>query len=122
MILTTVNTLIADYWPDSGRRKWLALQGLVGPALSSVMIFFAGTMTAWRWNGIFLLYLLAIPIWAAMVRWMFEPASDATVRMMLGMDEKETEGFPWRAMLGIAGLTLFSSAIYYVFIVNGATV
>lgn len=122
VILTTVNTLIADYWPDDGRRKWLALQGLVGPALSSVMIFFAGTMTAWRWNGIFLLYLLAVPIWAAMVRWMFEPESDVTVRMMLGMDEKDTEGFPWSAMLGIAGLTLFSSAIYYVFIVNGATV
>ncbi|WP_292946826.1 MFS transporter [Novosphingobium sp.] len=122
VILTTVNTLIADYWPDEGRRKWLALQGLVGPALSSVMIFFAGTMTAWRWNGIFLLYLLAIPIWAAMVRWMFEPSSEQAVRMMLGMDEKDTAGFPWRAMLGIAGLTLFSSAIYYVFIVNGATV
>lgn len=122
VILTTINTLIADYWPDDGRRKWLALQGLVGPALSSVMIFFAGTMTAWRWNGIFLLYLLAVPIWAAMVRWMFEPESDATVRMMLGMDEKDTAGFPWSAMLGIAGLTLFSSAIYYVFIVNGATV
>ncbi|WP_292930598.1 MFS transporter [Novosphingobium sp. PASSN1] len=122
VILTTVNTLIADYWPDEGRRKWLALQGLVGPALSSVMIFFAGTMTAWRWNGIFLLYLLALPIWLAMLRWMFEPRSDATVRQMLGMDEQRSEGFPWAAMLGIAGLTLFSSAIYYVFIVNGATV
>ena len=122
VILTTINTLIADYWPDEGRRKWLALQGLVGPALSSGMIFFAGTMTAWRWNGIFLLYLLALPIWLAMLRWMFEPASDATVRQMLGMDEERAEGFPWAAMLGIAGLTLFSSAIYYVFIVNGATV
>lgn len=122
VILTTINTLIADYWPDEGRRKWLALQGLVGPALSSVMIFFAGTMTAWRWNGIFLLYLLALPIWLAMLRWMFEPRSDATVRQMLGMDEERSEGFPWAAMLGIAGLTLFSSAIYYVFIVNGATV
>ena len=122
VILTTVNTLIADYWPEEGRRKWLALQGLVGPALSSLMIFFAGTMTAWRWNGIFLLYLLALPIWLAMLRWMFEPASDATVRRMLGMDEARAEGFPWSVMLGIAGLTLFSSAIYYVFIVNGAAV
>jgi MFS family permease len=122
VILTTINTLIADYWPDEGRRKWLALQGLVGPALSSVMIFFAGTMTAWRWNGIFLLYLLALPIWLAMLRWMFEPSSDATARAMLGMDEKDDGSFPWAAMLGIAGITLFSSAIYYVFIVNGATV
>lgn len=122
MILTTINTLIADYWPDEGRRKWLTLQGLVGPALSSVMIFFAGTMTAWRWNGIFLLYLLALPIWLAMLRWMFEPSSDAAVRQVLGIDEERSEGFPWSAMLGIAAITLFSSAIYYVFIVNGASV
>lgn len=123
-ILTTINTLIADYWPDHGRRKWLALQGLVGPALSSGMIFFAGTMTAWRWNGIFLLYLLALPIFAAMLRYMYEPASDATARRMLGIDEPGVAGsnFPWGAMVSIAGLTLFSAAIYYVFIVNGATV
>ncbi|WP_353227817.1 MFS transporter [Novosphingobium sp.] len=128
-ILTTINTLIADYWPDQGRRKWLALQGLLGPALSSGMIFFAGTMTAWRWNGIFLLYFLAFPIFIAMLRYMYEPASDVTARRMLGMDEQglfehgvAAPSFPWRAMGSIAALTLFSSAIYYVFIVNGATV
>lgn len=123
-ILTTINTLIADYWPDEGRRKWLTLQGLVGPALSSVMIFFAGTLTVWRWNGIFLLYLLALPIFAAMLRYMYEPASDKTARQMLGIDEEgvAAPGFPWATMASIAGLTLFSSAIYYVFIVNGATV
>jgi MFS family permease len=123
-ILTTINTLIADYWPDSGRRNWLALQGVVGPFLSSIMIFFAGTMTAWRWNGIFLLYLLALPIFVAMLRYMYEPQSDATVRQMLGLDETpvSASAFPWRAVAGIAALTLFASAIYYVFIVNGATV
>ena len=123
-ILTTVNTLLADYWAEDGRRRWLTLQGMVGPALSSVMIFFAGTLTAWRWNGIFLLYLFAIFIAIAMWRYMFEPESDATVRRNLGMDEDRTAGdaFPWGTMLGIAVLTLFSSAIYYVFIVNGSVV
>ncbi len=122
-ILTTVNTLIADYWAEDGRRRWLTLQGMIGPAFSSIMIFFAGTLTAWRWNGIFLLYLLAIPIGIAMWRYMFEPESDATVRRNLGMDEDgATEGFPWKTMFEIAVLTLFSSAIYYVFIVNGAVV
>lgn len=123
-ILTTVNTLIADYWDEGGRRRWLTLQGMVGPALSSVMIFFAGTLAAWRWNGIFLLYLVAIPIAFAMVRYLFEPKSDATVRRNLGIDEGGVgaEGFPWAVMLGIGGLTLFSSLIYYVFIVNGSLV
>lgn len=124
VILTTVNTLIADYWDEGGRRKWLTLQGMVGPALSSVMIFFAGSLTAWRWNGIFLLYLLALPIFFAMLRYMYEPPSDTTARRMLGIDEKPltASDFPWKPMLGIAGLTLFASAIYYVFIVNGASV
>jgi MFS family permease len=123
-ILTTVNTLIADYWDEGGRRRWLTLQGIVGPALSSVMIFFAGSLAAWRWNGIFLLYLVAIPLTLMMVKYLFEPDSDATVRRNLGMDEPGVggEGFPWAAMLGIGGLTLFSSLIYYVFIVNGSLV
>ena len=122
-ILTTVNTLIADYWAEEGRRRWLTLQGMIGPAFSSIMIFFAGTLTAWRWNGIFLLYLLAIPIAIAMWRYMYEPESDATVRRNLGMDEDAPIAtFPWKTVIEIAILTLFSSAIYYVFIVNGSVV
>lgn len=123
-ILTTINTLIGDYWPEDGRRRWLTLQGMLGPALSSVMIFFAGTLTGWRWNGIFLLYLLAVPIAFAMLRYMFEPESNATTRAVPGIDDDGVtgDGFPWAVMAGIAGLTLFASAIYYVFIVNGSVV
>ncbi|WP_315761451.1 MFS transporter [Sphingomonas sp. Y38-1Y] len=123
VILTTLNTLIADYWAEDGRRNWLTLQGLVGPALSSVMIFFAGSLAAWRWNGIFLLYLVAFPIFLAMLRWMYEPASDATARRMLGMDEdRSASRFPWPTVLSIGALTLFASALYYVFIINGGLV
>lgn len=123
VILTTLNTLIADYWAEDGRRNWLTLQGLVGPALSSVMIFFAGSLAAWRWNGIFLLYLVAFPIFLAMLRWMYEPASDATARRMLGIDEDRLGSrFPWPTMISIGALTLFSSALYYVFIINGGLV
>lgn len=120
VILTTINTLIADYWDEGGRRKWLTLQGLVGPALSSLMIFFAGTLTAWRWNGIFLLYLLAIPIFFAMLRYMYEPARDTALQR--AVESGPARGFPWATIAGIAILTLFTAAIYYVFIVNGATV
>lgn len=123
-ILTTLNTLIADYWDQNGRRNWLTLQGLVGPALSSIMIFFAGTLTGWRWNGIFLLYLVAFPVFVAMCRWLYEPKSDATARAVLGMDEDGTgtSSFPWPKLALIGGLTLFCSALYYVFIINGGIV
>src|SRR4051812_36763323 len=119
-ILTTLNTLIGDYWDDRGRRKWLALQGNAGPLLASGMIFGAGFLTAFRWNGVFLIYLVALPIYAAMLAFMYEPASDATLRQRLGLDQAPARTpFPWGTVGLIAAVTLFSAVLYYVFIVNG---
>ena len=119
-ILTTLNTLIGDYWDDRGRRKWLALQGSIGPLLAAVMIYFAGMLTAVRWNGVFLIYLVALPIFIAMVVFMYEPASDETARKMLGINrEAPRTPFPWSAVLQIGGVTLAAAILYYVFIVNG---
>jgi MFS family permease len=123
-ILTTLNTLIADYWDEAGRRNWLTVQGLAGPALSSGVIYFAGSLAEWRWNAIFLLYLVALPIFLAMWAWLYEPQRNAAARAMLGMDEQRLKGsaFPWGAIAGVGLLTLFTSAIYYVFIINGGMV
>ena len=122
-ILTTLNTLIADYWAEKERRNWLTLQGMAGPALSSLVLYFAGSLVAWRWNAIFLIYVVAFPIWLAMLKWMFEPASNSAARAMLGIDEDNTPAtFPWATVITIGMLTLFSSTLYYVFIVNGGLV
>jgi MFS family permease len=123
-ILTTLNTLIADYWDEKGRRNWLTVQGMAGPALSSLVLFFAGSLVAWQWNGIFLIYLVGFPIFGAMVLWLFEPDSSRAAQAMLGIgkQEKARTLFPWKTVFAIAGLTLFSSVIYYVFIVNGGIV
>ena len=45
IIITAVNTLIADYWEDEGRRDWLFLQGLAGPFLGAIVIRLAGPAT-----------------------------------------------------------------------------
>ena len=120
-ILTTLNTLIGDYWDDRGRRHWLALQGTVGPLLAAGMIYCAGMLTAVRWNGVFLIYLVALPIFAAMVVYLYEPASDATARKMLGIDQDRVARtpFPWSSVLQIGAVTLAAAVLYYVFIVNG---
>ncbi len=78
-ILTVVNTLIGDYWDDKGRKNWLFLQGLVGPFLAGFVALIVGYATQIQWNGVFYVYLVAFPIWAAMFVWLFEPArrSDA---------------------------------------------
>ena len=120
-ILTTLNTLIGDYWNPQGRRFWLTIQGLVGPFLGSAVILSAGYLTGWRWNGIFLVYAIGFPAFLACLAFMYEPDSDASARQMLGMDEAPGR-FPWNAVLTYAGVTLLGSALYYVFIINGGLV
>ncbi|UAJ11094.1 MFS transporter [Polymorphobacter megasporae] len=122
-ILTTLNTLIGDYWDAGGRRRWLALQGSIGPLLAAAMIYFAGMLTAVRWNGVFLIYLVALPIFGAMVFYLYEPASDATARKMLGIDSANgavaRSPFSWSGVVQIGAVTLAAAILYYVFIVNG---
>lgn len=117
-ILTIVNTLIADYWDDGGRRNWLMLQGLVGPLFQPLVFILVASVAAVRWNGGFLVYVIAFPIFAAMYFFLFEPARpDAG----LAQSADEDHGaFPLGAAVLVGGLTLFASVLYYVFIVNGS--
>jgi len=119
-ILTTMNTLIGDYWDEKGRRNWLTLQGLAGPFLASGVILASGFLTGLRWNGIFLIYLIAFPTFLAAAKFLYEPGSDATARKMLGIGtEPARSPFPAASVAAIGAVTLFASALYYVFIING---
>lgn len=120
-ILTIVNTIIADYWDDTGRRNWLFLQGLVGPFAGSMIVLLTGTFASISWNAGFLVYLIAFPVYLAMLVYIFEPKKPEAA------DEAPAEApaaphFPMRQALKVAALTLFTAALYYVFIVNGGLV
>jgi MFS family permease len=121
-ILTIVNTLIADYWDDTGRRDWLFLQGVVGPFLASGVILLSGTVASLRWNGGFLVYLVAFPIFFAMLAFLFEPARRAAPANQPKpiAQQPAKSPFPAASAAAVAIVTLFSSALYYVFIVNGS--
>jgi MFS family permease len=117
-ILTGVNTLIGDYWEQRERRNWLFIQGIVGPFMASAVIAAAGPMAVIRWNGSFLIYLVAFPIFLAMLMFLFEPKkADATSEAVAS-----AIAFPVRAALEVGAVTLFASALYYVFIINGSLV
>ncbi|HZU65117.1 MAG TPA: MFS transporter [Novosphingobium sp.] len=120
-ILTTLNTLIGDYWDEKGRHLWLTVQGLVGPFLGSAVILASGYLTQIRWNAMFLIYAVGFPAFFACLAFLKEPESDQAARAMLGMDES-AQGFPWRAVSTFGAVTLLGSALYYVFIINGGLV
>lgn len=118
-ILTIVNTLLGDYWEDSGRRNWLLLQGLAGPALASGVILLSGAASAVRWNGIFLVYLIAFPICAAMIAFLYEPRRDGATIVEIAREPEASTSFPWATVAMLGAVTLLASALYYVFIING---
>lgn len=120
-ILTVVNTLIADYWDDKGRKNWLFLQSLVGPLFGGVVGLSVGLASTLQWNGVFFIYLAAIPIWAAMFVWLFEPRTTKAEERSIEQSMPLT-AFPWWSAAITAIVTFFSAMLYYVFIINGALV
>ncbi|MFM5908059.1 MAG: MFS transporter [Novosphingobium sp.] len=123
-ILTVVNTLIGDYWDDKGRRNWLFLQGILGPFIAGIVALIVGYATKVQWNGVFFVYLVALPIWAAMFVWIFESKKhDPAAAAEAGhspVKQAAKSPFPWAAALTIALVTFFVPMLYYVFIINGS--
>ena len=119
-ILTVVNTLIADYWADRSRRNWLMLQGIIGPMLQPAVFVLVASVAAVRWNGGFLVYLIAFPIFVSMYFFLFEPRREQVLAQEGTRAEVDAGPFPFGQAAMVAGLTLFASILYYVFIVNGS--
>lgn len=118
-VITTLNTLIGDYWDAEGRRNWLTLQGMAGPFVASGVIFLSGAITSLHWAASFLIYLVAVPIFVAVWLFVYEPApraKDEPVPMTA-----QATPFPWAGVLLFAPITLIASVLYYVFIINGAS-
>jgi len=115
-ILTIMNTLIADYWDESGRRRWLMAQGVFGPALSSLVIAASGFLTEIRWNGVFLVYAIAFPLFISMIAFLFEPPKQMAVH-----NEREAKdvGLNYAMAAGVFVTTLALSSLYYVWIIQG---
>lgn len=113
-ILTIGNALLADYFPEEERPKWLSIQGMVGPFLAALIMFGSGFLAAKGWQYPFIVYALAFPIFFAAWFYIWEPTrkkneSKAVVDM---------KTFPWHSVLWIAFVTLITSIIYYVFIIH----
>ncbi len=120
-ILTVVNTLIADYWDDRGRKNWLFLQSLVGPLFGGVVGLIVGEASTLQWNGVFFIYFAALPVWAAMFVWLFEPAKTGGEQQ--AVEHAAAQGpFPWSSAVVTALVTFIAAMLYYVFIINGALV
>lgn len=116
VILTVANALITDYFPLDRRRIWLTVQAVAGPVLATATILGSSMLTAYRWNGGFLIYGVAYIIFAYMVVAIFEP--EVVPYNPTSVHFTPAVAFPWRSVGLYFAVTLFSSTLYYVFIVQ----
>lgn len=112
-ILTVTNTLIGDYFTHDQRRRWLTIQGLVGPIFGTSVVFLSGFMAAQSWQLPFAIYAVAFPISLAMLLFIYEPNLQAEIE-----ERPAATAFPWLRIAVCSGFTLFAASLYYVYIVQ----
>ncbi|GGY13259.1 MFS transporter [Massilia dura] len=116
-VLTVVNTLLADYYEEQARHRWLMIQGVVGSMLGTLTIACSGFLAAQGWQYPFLVYGVAIPIFLASLAFLFEPEARGR---RAGKAENAAPGtpFPYAVALMVCGVTVVLSTIYYVQVIN----
>lgn len=115
-VLTVVNTLLADYFEEEARHRWLMLQGVVGSVLGTLTIASSGFLAAQGWQWPFLVYAVALPILLASLAFLFEPEARRKPGQP-GMAGASTP-FPYRIAFMVACVTVLLSTIYYVQVIN----
>jgi MFS family permease len=115
-VLTVSNTLLADYFDEKARHRWLMLQGLMGSILGSVTIACSGFLAAKGWQWPFAVYGVAFPILLASILYLFEP--QPRVRAQQDAAAAPASPFPYRVALVVCGVTIVLSTIYYVQVIH----
>jgi MFS family permease len=117
-VLTVVNTLLADYYEEQERHRWLMIQGVVGSVLGTVTIASSGFLAAQGWQYPFLVYAVAIPILLASIAFLFEPEPRSKRNAAVSTASAQSTPFPYMAGLVVCGVTVILSTIYYVQVIN----
>jgi MFS family permease len=112
IILTTVNTLMGDYFKGEVRRKWLSYQNAAGSLMASGTTVAGGVLATIGWRAPFGLYALALPMLVAVLAYTWEPTPQEPPAGERG--KAENAEFPWAAILPVYAVTLLSAMIFFV--------
>jgi len=107
-ILTVGNALMGDYFDPEARKRWLALQTIIGPFAVCLYVLLGGALGSWNWRGPFILYLTGLLVWVPAVLFLHE-TRPATERA-----SPAKSLFPWGPTLLVSSVTLLLSVIFFV--------
>jgi MFS family permease len=116
-VLTVVNTLLADYYEEKARHRWLMIQGVVGSGLGTLTIAGSGFLAAQGWQYPFLVYGVAIPILLASLLYLFEPAPRNRTAGSTASSTPSTP-FPYGVAFMACTVTVLLATVYYVQVIN----
>ena len=117
-VLTVSNTLLADYFDEKARHRWLMVQGLMGSILGSVTIACSGFLAAKGWQWPFAVYGIAFPILLASVSYLYEPEPRVRAQQDAAAPSPAVSRFPYKVALAVCGVTVLLSTIYYVQVIH----
>jgi len=117
-VLTVSNTLLADYFDEKARHRWLMLQGLMGSILGSVTIACSGFLAAKGWQWPFAVYGIAFPILLASMVYLYEPVARVRAQQDASAPAAAVSPFPYKVALAVCGVTVLLSTIYYVQVIH----
>ena len=107
-ILTVSNALLGDYFDDASRRRWLALQTIIGPFAAFAYVLMGGALGSWSWRGPFLLYVMGIVVLFPSLLFLYEPTKAPAAA------KPAITAFPWRAAIQVSIVTLLISVVFFV--------
>jgi MFS family permease len=117
--ITISSALIGDYFEDD-RHRWTSWVGVCTSVAGTALIVAGGVLADVSWRGPFAIYFLAMPALVMAFLVIDEPRK---APVPVGTDRSApAPGFPWRAALIIAPVTLITSVLYYVEPLNIARV
>lgn len=114
-ILTVTNTLLADYFEERERHRWLMIQGITIAVLGSAVIACSGFLASIGWQWPFAVYAMAFPIFLAALIYLYEPEPRHSGAFESSPNHPSAEGaFPWGAAIALCCATAVMSTIYFV--------
>jgi MFS family permease len=108
-ILTVSNALLGDYFDDVGRKRWLAMQTIIGPFAAFAYVLMGGALGTWNWRGPFLLYLMGIVVLIPSLLFLYEPR-----KVTAAVSKPPVSAFPWLAAIQVSAVTLLISVVFFV--------
>ena len=110
-ILTLSTTMIGDYFSGHEREKWLASQTAVASISAVLLIIVGGGLgSLYGWRGPFAVYASGFLFAVALIAFTWEV--DATPTPSAAVQSNGAV-FPWLHMLGVCGVTLLASIMFY---------